>query len=244
MSQDPAGTPTKAGGAVLRWLVLPLVMVVVALGVWVTGGVITNDEAVAKGLTLVWFVVSGALVALVAYRYRSTAAPALIGYAVATVGLGGFLLYTSTVDRVVDEDVVVAATPDASSQTGDEPEPSASEGENEEADTNVLVSRGRFVDGEHPTDGVASIIATDDKTFVTLTSFETDPGPDLRVYFVAHGEDPTSGEDLGALKGNKGDQQYVVPAQLSQQQLRSGSVVIWCRAFSVAFGTARLATQQ
>ena len=102
VSHNPANTPTKVGGMVLRWLVLPLVVGVVAVGVWVTGGVITNDEAVAKGLTLVWFALSGAVVALVAFRYRSTATPAVIGYATATVGLGGFLLYTSTVDRVVD----------------------------------------------------------------------------------------------------------------------------------------------
>jgi hypothetical protein len=41
--------------------------------------------------------------------------------------------------------------------------------------------------------------------------------------------------DLGRLKGNRGDQQYVVPRAVSV-----GSVVVWCRAFSVDFGTAVL----
>ena len=41
--------------------------------------------------------------------------------------------------------------------------------------------------------------------------------------------------DLGGLKGNKGNQQYDVPAGAE-----AGAVVIWCRAFTVAFGTATL----
>jgi len=61
------------------------------------------------------------------------------------------------------------------------------------------------------------------------------------VYFVPPGTDVEAGEDLGALKGNKGDQQYEVPGSLSTGDLERGSVVIWCRAFSVAFGSADLA---
>jgi hypothetical protein len=40
--------------------------------------------------------------------------------------------------------------------------------------------------------------------------------------------------DLGPLKGNKGTQRYDLPAAAPL----GGSVVIWCRAFSVAFGSA------
>ena len=43
-------------------------------------------------------------------------------------------------------------------------------------------------------------------------------------------------EDLGGLKGNKGMQQYDVPAGLD----RYATVVIWCRAFTIAFGKADL----
>ena len=226
----------------LRWLWLPAVIVVVAVGVWITGGVITNDESVAKVLTGVWFAVAGVAVLLLALRNRSAAVPAIAGYVLAAGGLGGFLLYTSTVDRVVDEDVVVAA-PEESASTGTDATNSENDtGSNDQSeDVNVLVSKGRFVDGEHPTSGVASVIDTGKGTVVTLTSFETDPGPDLRVYFVPPGTDVGAGEDLGALKGNKGDQQYDVPASVSTGDLERGSVVIWCRAFSVAFGSADLA---
>jgi Electron transfer DM13 len=43
--------------------------------------------------------------------------------------------------------------------------------------------------------------------------------------------------DLGALKGNLGDQQYAVPAGV---RVSGRTVVIWCRAFSAPFGSARL----
>jgi hypothetical protein len=44
--------------------------------------------------------------------------------------------------------------------------------------------------------------------------------------------------DLGALKGNRGEQKYVLPARTELS--RYASVVIWCRAFSAGFASARL----
>jgi hypothetical protein len=43
--------------------------------------------------------------------------------------------------------------------------------------------------------------------------------------------------DLGALKGNRGDQQYAIPRRAD---VAGATVVIWCRAFSASFGSARL----
>lgn len=45
-------------------------------------------------------------------------------------------------------------------------------------------------------------------------------------------------QDLGALKGNKGSQQYAVPSDVDLD--RYSTVVVWCRAFSIAFATAEL----
>jgi hypothetical protein len=78
------------------------------------------------------------------------------------------------------------------------------------------------------------------RRYLTLTSFATSAGPDLRVRLVP-GDTLDGGApgavDLGALKGNKGDQQYRLPAGTA---VRGHSVVIWCRAFSAPFGGARL----
>ncbi len=77
---------------------------------------------------------------------------------------------------------------------------------------------------------------------LTLTNFEVDNGPDLRVYLVAGPARDESEvddfEDLGALKGNKGNQQYDLPRGLDLS--RYSTVVVWCRAFSVNFARAPL----
>jgi hypothetical protein len=75
---------------------------------------------------------------------------------------------------------------------------------------------------------------------LTLTAFSTSPGPDLRVRLVP-GDSFDGGADgaidLGGLKGNRGDQQYVIPANA---ETAGRTAVIWCRAFSAAFGSAML----
>ena len=80
----------------------------------------------------------------------------------------------------------------------------------------------------------------DGRRFLTLTAFTTSRGPDLRVRLVP-GDSSDGGAkgavDLGALKGNRGDQQYRLPAGV---QLAGRSVVVWCRAFSAPFGSASL----
>jgi hypothetical protein len=106
---------------------------------------------------------------------------------------------------------------------------------------NVELLSGRFRSGEHATSGRASIVRlADGRRFLTLTSFATSPGPDLRVRLVP-GDSQNGGAassiDLGALKGNRGSQQYRIPRNA---RLTGRSVVIWCRAFSAPFGSARL----
>jgi hypothetical protein len=44
--------------------------------------------------------------------------------------------------------------------------------------------------------------------------------------------------DLGKLKGNKGNQNYTLPADLDLSRYRSA--VIWCKRFAVGFGVAPL----
>ena len=56
----------------------------------------------------------------------------------------------------------------------------------------------------------------DGRRYLTLRGFSTAPGPDLRVRLVPGGGDDGAAHgnlDLGALKGNRGDQQYRIPAR-------------------------------
>jgi hypothetical protein len=202
----------------LRLALVPLVAALVLAGIWVAGGVLTNDFRLSMILTALWLAAAGAAALAVAWRWRALALPVL-GTAVVTGAVaGGYLLYASSVDKVVSEQVAVAA-----------------------AGGNEAVGRGAFASAGHQTTGTATLLwLADGGTVLTLTELETDPGPDLRVYLVTGGPDELGDVvDLGALKGNKGDQEYDVPASVDTERHRT--VVIWCRAFSVAFGSARLA---
>ena len=78
-----------------------------------------------------------------------------------------------------------------------------------------------------------------------LTSFSTSNGPDVHVYMVAadDAKDVATVEragfiDLGVLKGNIGDQNYILGSDLDLGKYRA--VSIWCKRFSVNFGAAAL----
>jgi len=107
-----------------------------------------------------------------------------------------------------------------------------------------LIASGAFHSGSHETHGQASIYQRSDGTRVLrLTDFETSNGPDVQVYLVA-AEDATDNAtvtkagfiNVGALKGNQGDQNYDLPADLDLGTYQA--VTIWCRRFGVNFGTA------
>ena len=113
------------------------------------------------------------------------------------------------------------------------------------AASNQLAS-GQFHSGAHETKGMAAVFQlADGKRTLRLTNFETSNGPDVRVYLVA-AQDAKDNDtvtkagflDLGSLKGNIGDQNYDLPADTDLAKYRA--VTIWCKRFSVNFGTAPL----
>ena len=221
----------------LRLGLVPLVAALVLAGIWVTGGLLTNSFRLSVVFTTLWLGTVGMTALVVAWRWRPLALPVLGAVVVTATLAGGYLLYTSSVDKVVNEEVAVA---DPSCPAPSETTP-ADPGEPAAPAENVALARGAFTSGEHETNGKAQLIRlAKGATVLTLTEFETSPGPDLRVYLVSGGPDRLGDVvDLGGLKGNKGDQQYEVPASVDPKRHRT--VVIWCRAFSVAFGSARLA---
>jgi len=110
----------------------------------------------------------------------------------------------------------------------------------------VSLASGRFHDGAHASAGSATIYRLPDgRRVLRLSEFETSNGPDVQLYMVA-AQDARDNDtvkkagfvSLGALKGNKGDQNYEVPSDLDLNKYRA--VTIWCRRFGVNFGTAPL----
>ena len=114
----------------------------------------------------------------------------------------------------------------------------------------TTLASGRFHTNAHETKGLATVYRLPDgKRVLRLTEFATSNGPEVHVYLVAAGDVQddaavkTAGfVDLGSMKGNVGDQNYDVPADLDLAKYRSAT--IWCRRFSVNFGTAPLAAAQ
>ena len=114
--------------------------------------------------------------------------------------------------------------------------------------TPQLIARGSFgsVDSIHRGQGTASVLRLTDGTRVLrFEEFSVTNGPDLFVYLSGNTEPRTSAElhdvhafEVAALKGNVGDQNYALPADLDLQDFKS--VVIYCRRFSVVFSSAPL----
>ncbi|MEZ5227162.1 MAG: DM13 domain-containing protein [Acidimicrobiales bacterium] len=89
-----------------------------------------------------------------------------------------------------------------------------------------------------PTEGSGFTLGDGDRIFLRFENFETDNGPDLNVY-LRSSADPDDYLDLGDLKGNIGDQNYELPADIDLD--RYDLVDIWCVRFGVSFGSAQLA---
>jgi hypothetical protein len=109
-------------------------------------------------------------------------------------------------------------------------------------DTNTLV--GNLVgsgDGFHNAEGVAKVInLADGRTFLRLENLKATNGPDLYVY-LSTDKDASDIVNLGRLKGNIGNQNYEIPAGTDLSKY--DTVLIWCKAFSVLFGSAKLGPQ-
>jgi hypothetical protein len=107
---------------------------------------------------------------------------------------------------------------------------------------------GRLEGKVHQTNGRATIYkSTDGKQFLRLSDFTTSNGPDVHVLLVrsnekALGQEIVKGDldgvELGALKGNQGDQNYDLPATLDLNQYQA--VTIYCERFHAIFGVAKL----
>jgi len=107
------------------------------------------------------------------------------------------------------------------------------------------IAAGSFRSLEHKTTGQASVLQlADGSRILRFEDLETSNGPDLRVILSSapsSAGDNDFGDDyveLGKLKGNIGDQNYEVPADIDL--VRYSSAVVWCHRFKVGFGVAGL----
>ena len=178
------------------------------------------------------------------------------------VTAGWWLLSPLFIDRTVDEDFPYAAgavlpadmtrseVESALSTIAKMDQPPMAEAMPPEmAAGPVAVAVGSFRDADsfHKGSGTATIYRSDAGPHVLrLEDFRVTNGPDLRV-LLAETADPQSREELHnggythleKLKGNVGNQNYELPADLNLDDV--GSVVIYCMPFQVIFSVAPLA---
>ncbi len=145
-------------------------------------------------------------------------------------------------NREAAESLEITDSPSTNETTTPSPTP-------EPTPERVIDAEGTFISHEHPTAGKARIITLEDGSrILRLVGLDTDNGPDLKVWLAAapviEGRegwfvfDDDEYLDLGPLKGNKGNQNYPIPAEADITDLTS--VTIWCDRFSVSFGAAEL----
>jgi hypothetical protein len=93
-------------------------------------------------------------------------------------------------------------------------------------------------DGIHNAEGVAKVITLQDGNKVLrLENLKATNGPDLYVY-LSMDKGASDFVDLGRLKGNIGNQNYNIPQ--GTDLTKYNTVLIWCKQFSVLFGSAKL----
>jgi Electron transfer DM13 len=76
-------------------------------------------------------------------------------------------------------------------------------------------------------------------TLIVQENLKATNGPDLYVY-LSTDKGVSDFVNLGRLKGNIGNQNYEIPA--GTDPAKYDTVLIWCKAFSTLFGSAKLSS--
>lgn len=237
--------PSRAGA---RRALLAVAALLAALGVgFVAFGRFVDDFEASVALQLLWFGFVALGVMLIVRRTPALRAPLLGTLAVCALA-GAFVFYWTTIrDDTVNETVATGVkASELPGRAAPTPPPGAAGPEPAAAPkprVNVELASGSFASLEHETSGGAAIVdLADGGRRLTLTDLRTDNGPDLFVYLVPRRSNAEGsidgGVSLGRLKGNIGSQQYEIPSSVRLGE--GASVVVWCRAFTVAFGVAEL----
>ncbi|MFK0044184.1 DM13 domain-containing protein [Streptomyces sp. NPDC090741] len=171
--------------------------------------------------------------------------PLLAGVLIAAALVLGAGLYWAQPWKLWQNSTVNEALPTASTA----PAPGSSRPGAAPAPGPQTIAQGSLISHEHSTTGTVKLIKLPDGSrTLRLENLDTSSGPDLRVWLtdapVKEGADGWFVFDdgkyvsLGKLKGNKGDQNYEIPADVNLADY--SSVTIWCDRFNVSFGAAAL----
>lgn len=237
-----AGQPRD--GRRRRWLTGTAVAIGFAAGLGlgvIAWGRVADTTSSAAVLTTGWFVGMLAVAAGLAARRRWLRLPLAAGYGVAAVATTLLVGLPSVLDRTVDDgDLVgVVAAPDAAAEPTrpgpGSPDPAGATA----APRAVELGRAELAGIDHDAAGTARLIRLADGTLlVRLEGLDVEPGPDYYVHLLAGPDrrEPADGSQLARLRGNRGNQNYPVPA--GHPVRTPATVLIWCRAFDTPIAAA------
>lgn len=150
--------------------------------------------------------------------------------------------FPMSAEAVVPDDMTQEEVEAEMEKAAEEPDAEAVEEMPEPEPVALATGLFRGADSFHEGSGKTTIYQLEDGSRVLrLENFSVTNGPDLHVILVPDGDPIDSGDvsgyiDLGELKGNVGDQNYDIPADVDVADY--GSVVIYCEPFHVIFSVA------
>ncbi|OKK04596.1 electron transporter [Streptomyces sp. CB03234] len=165
-------------------------------------------------------------------------------------GLYWFQPWKLWADQTVSEAVPPAAPSTTSTALTDPSgDPSTAPSEPAAPAGPQTLATGTLISHEHSTTGTVRVVKlADGSRILRIENLDTSNGPDLKVWVTDapvregkagwHVFDDGAYLSLGDLKGNKGDQNYALPAEFDPKKYTS--VSIWCDRFDVSFGAATL----
>jgi hypothetical protein len=150
------------------------------------------------------------------------------------------LFINTTIDEELPETALVTGSEDMMMEKDEMVDKMEDDTMMQESRVAVSLS-GAFVgvgDGIHDAQGFALVVPLEnDQNLLRLEDFSSTNGPDLYVY-LATDSSASDYVSLGRLKANIGNQNYDIPAGFDLTKY--DTVLIWCKQFSVLFGSAEL----
>jgi hypothetical protein len=123
------------------------------------------------------------------------------------------------------------------SATVNEPLPATATVPTEKPLSGILTGAHDGLANDNAEGNVKVVSLTDGSKILRLENFKSTNGPNVHVY-LSTDKRATDYVDLGKLKANNGNQNYDIPAGTDIR--KHNIVLIWCKDFSVLFGSAVL----
>lgn len=229
--------PARRTPTALRIAAVPLVAALLVGGaILVVGQLLPGNVWIKYALSVVWFIGAGAVLRRVAEAISlDLVRPFKLAVILGALVLTGW--YAASWRGKDVQERLVTAQPTAAAPAEDAEDTGGAEATLEASSGPRLLGRGRLRGIGHTASGSAEVVETDGEVVVQLRDFKVQAGPDYRLY-LANGERPDGGRELGGLKGTSGNQRYTVARRADAR--RFDTVLIWCRAFSVPVAAATL----